>query len=77
MARKQCPQLAMADLGPASPHMLPGAFQAVPLRELEAGMKQTSRFYCSNHLSSEKEIKEQLGDIWHDSVFHYQVQSHG
>lgn len=57
MARKQCPQLAMADLGPASPHMLPGAFQAVPLRELEAGIKQTSRFYCSNHLSSEKEIK--------------------
>lgn len=76
MARQQCPPCAVADPGPASPH-LTWCFPGSSSEGMEAGMKQNSRFYCSNHLSSEKEIKEQQGNIWHDSVFHYRVQSDG
>lgn len=74
MARKQCPRLAVADLGPASPHVT-WRFPGSSSEEMETGMKQTSRFYCRNHLSSENEMKEQLVNIWSDSVSHYQVQS--
>lgn len=76
MARQQCPPWVCCVRPPPCISHLTRAFPGSSSEGMEAGMKQTSSFYCSDHLSSEKETKEQLGNIWNDSVFHYQVQSH-